>query len=229
MTCVICTRDLEPGRYACDGCQLRLDHTLLEVAELHAQLPNALEPGRGAGQRVTGSREAPLPLRVDPLDLSLPLRSLEGISDPDHDQIGHVPVAVELATWVREWREAGAPGEVLPTPAVPNLVNWLRVRLDWACRQHQAVDEFDTAMRDLAARLRRAHGIVRVLPERLDVPCRRSTCNALTLFRHDGDDGKVRCESPDCRAVYTAQEYQEWCQLLASWPGLAASGRRTVA
>lgn len=226
--CVICGRDLTAG-HACHPCQLRLDHTLAEILDLYTTLPDTLEPIRSASQRVTGSREAPLPLRVDPLDLSLPYRTAVGISDPHHDQIGHVPVTVELSTWVREWLESGAPGNHTPKPTVELLVAWLRARLPWACQRHRAVDEFNTAMRQLVHRLRDVHGIRPALPERLDVPCRRPNCDAMTLFRHDGDDGRVRCENPDCAAIYTATEYQQWLQLLASWPVVAASGRGAVA
>jgi hypothetical protein len=74
-TCVICQRALETPAMACTGCSNRLDATLVEIGHHHADLPEHLERGQGGGPKVSGSREAPLPLRVDPLDLSLPARA----------------------------------------------------------------------------------------------------------------------------------------------------------
>lgn len=78
MKCLICDKtDLEPdtGR-VCLKCA-RLEHRRLrEIPGFWALLPLAIEPGASAGQRVGGTREAPLPLRVDPLDLAMPARVL---------------------------------------------------------------------------------------------------------------------------------------------------------
>jgi hypothetical protein len=68
--CVVC--GLRPPRNppACELCRHRLAARLWEIRDLHALLPAALEPGQGETQRVSGSREAPLPLRLAALDLA---------------------------------------------------------------------------------------------------------------------------------------------------------------
>lgn len=81
LVCTICARNLDSPGMACDSCRRRLDSTLVEIGNLHAELPDHLERGQTNGQRVSGSREAPLPLRVEPLDLSMPARAGSVVDD----------------------------------------------------------------------------------------------------------------------------------------------------
>lgn len=76
-TCTSCGRGLydhELGHYGCGVCLRRTDTTLAELAGdngLYARLADVLAPGAGDhGPAVSGSRHAPLPLRLAPLSLS---------------------------------------------------------------------------------------------------------------------------------------------------------------
>lgn len=73
--CVICQRRRYERANVCDPDRSWLPKVLTEIVELYALLPANLMPGQAQGQRVSGSREAPLPLRVDPLDLGMPARA----------------------------------------------------------------------------------------------------------------------------------------------------------
>lgn len=95
MKCVICQRREAEQPQVCLGDRLWLDRTLAEIVELYAMLPANMVPGQAQGQRVSGSREAPLPLRVDPLDLSMPART-DGIHDDPVQAFETVPVEVEV-------------------------------------------------------------------------------------------------------------------------------------
>jgi Zn ribbon nucleic-acid-binding protein len=138
---------------------------------------------------------------VDALDLSLPSRGAEAVRDPHGDQTGHQPVAVVLDQWVRDWQETRARREGLPVPTVPELVRWLRHRLEWACDEHPAVDEFAAEVRETLAALRGVLGLTR-LRHRLPAPC--PDCEMLTLVREDGGD-YVECGA--CHRLWTEDEY----------------------
>ena len=62
------------------------------------RLPSGTISKLGSGPRVSGSREAPLPLRVDPLDLMMPAR-VAAVHDVLGDQIGQISVASALEIW----------------------------------------------------------------------------------------------------------------------------------
>lgn len=213
--CVTCPqiRAGEPRIYeranVCEGCRSRLAQLLHEIMAMHAVLPAMLQPGQSQGQRVSGSREAPLPLRVDPLDLTLPARA-GTIHDPLGDQIGHQSVATILDSWARDWRDT-LDGDRPAGPTVPELVTWLAIRLPWACNQHPAIDEFARELRQLHRTLRIVTGLHEIRPEHLDVPCRR--CDLLDLHRLPGED-RVECGS--CGDLLTEDEYRRWCGLLAA-------------
>jgi hypothetical protein len=203
--CVTCARLFvsAPVRYyerpnVCQGCRDRLRQLLAELVDVYAQLD--LERLRGHGQRVAGSREPPLPLRIDVLDLL-------------HD------VPALLDSWARDWQTYT--WALLPVPTVTSLTSWLSVRLEWACNSHPAIDDFAGELHAVIGTVRSAAGLTKPRPEQLDIPCRRKTCDQLTLWRYPGDD-RVYCHNPDCQAVYTAADFQHWCQLLTAWPVVAA-------
>lgn len=214
--CVVCPqlRAGQPRIYeraqACEGCRSRLRSLLVEIVELYADVRAQMVPGQSQGQRVSGSREAPLPLRVDPLDLTMPARAA-AIHDALGDQIGQLSVATVLDSWVRDWRETRDMREALPDPTVPALGRWLTDRLDWACSDHPAVDEFAAEIRNLHRVVRTVVGVNDIRPEHLDVPCRR--CDLLDLHRLPGQD-RVECGS--CGDLLTEEEYLRWCGLLVA-------------
>lgn len=134
--CTICHSPLyadEVGRYACHPCTQRVDRQLLELAGprgLYARLGTRLAPGSGSGgPAVSGSRSAPLPVRIDVLNLL----TASG------------PVLGPLETWVRDW-EAHGRAELNEADTlqqrVDHAVSTLRFNLEWAAVGHPAFDEF---------------------------------------------------------------------------------------
>lgn len=210
--CTICGRNLDTQAMGCDHCRTLADTMLVEIGVLHAELPDQLERGQGGGPKVSGSREAPLPLRVDPLDLSMPAPDGQRRWMPlaVADQVGHQSVLAILDSWVRDWRDTRANSEHLPIPAGASLVSWLRNRLPWAYKEHPAVDEFHAEIKQLRSDLRRVAGVSEIRPELLDVPCRK--CEWLSLANLPGQD---RVECGHCGDLSTMEEYQRWTGLLA--------------
>jgi len=222
MICVVCQhpdRATERGQ-VCEPCRLPLPGLLDDIArrygELTAEPPAA---AGGAGPKVSGSRVPPVPVDVDALDLTLPAR-LEAVHDDHGDQIGWLPAASRLDTWVRDWRERRwrRYRENLPVPTVAVLCAWLRDRLDWACDEHPAVDEFVAEMRALRRDLRTALRDWPAQPQRLWTPCK---CDALGLARHPGDDYPVRCVV--CDRAMTEDEYASWTKLVAAYESEGAA------
>lgn len=163
---------------------------------------------------VTGTTEPPLPISEDVVDLTSPVRpgSLgvryrgRRVDQPDPDQIGHLPVATELDWFVKEWAADRSRGEGLPIPTVPSLAHWLSERLEWACDHSLTIDEFATALKRIAGALRHAQGDTPQRPIRMDRPC--PACDFVTLTRRVGED-YIDCGNPECRRVYTPNEYAE--------------------
>jgi len=124
----------------CDVDRDWLDRVLGEIVELYALLPEQLAPGQAAGPRVSGSREAPLPLRVDPLDLTMPARQTAVSDDlvPQYETI-HVEVLVYGRPEPKrcdcpacEQTRAQARADGLPDPTGPGPVGkcgWRKVTM----------------------------------------------------------------------------------------------------
>ncbi|MEV4970608.1 hypothetical protein [Streptomyces scopuliridis] len=134
--CLICHRGLyadELGRFACRHCTDRIDGQLRALAGpdgLYARLSAQLAPGAGnGGPAVSGSRAAPVPLRLEVLNL----------------MTAGGPILGPLETWVRDWREHGR-AEVCEAGTlqqrVDHAVRTLRFNLEWAAANHPAIDEF---------------------------------------------------------------------------------------
>jgi hypothetical protein len=204
--CVICQRRPYERAQVCESCRTWLAGVPAQIVEAYALLPDAMLPATDGGQRVSGSREAPLPLAVDALDLTLPARAAT-VHDPHGDQHGHQPVATILDTWVRDW--AGHRREHLPEPTVAILAGWLRDRTEWACDQHPAVDEYADELRGLVRTLRIITGTARLVV-RLPTPC--PDCDLLSLIRQDGAD---HVECTQCRRLWTEDEYRRLAVVLA--------------
>lgn len=197
-------------------------------------------PTRAAvgGAPVTGSRDAPVPISLDLVDLTAPARLgslLPHANGELHqvvsivertrtlerhaygarwdDQVGYLSVATELDFWVTDWIEARGQREHRPAPNVPDLIRWLADRLDDACDHHLAIDEFAAKVRELLAACRRVGGELSPLPERCHgVPCSR--CDRLDLWRMPGSQWRAECGS--CGRLWNDDEYQQWTQLLAA-------------
>lgn len=153
MKCVVCQRREADGPQVCRSCPPWLDGLLVEIVELYALAPSAVIPTRGGGPKVSGSREAPVPARLDVVDLldqaRVPNPSDQAREHPE-DQIGHHSVATALDQWVRDWITYDwCHGDHLPVPTVSTLVGWLRVRLEDACDRHPAIDDFAVEIRQV--------------------------------------------------------------------------------
>ncbi|TVL89764.1 hypothetical protein [Streptomyces sp. SAJ15] len=148
-TCTACSRDLrydELGRMACRLCQRRTDEHLAALAGehgLYAALHGALAPGRATMDgRVSGSRTAPLPLRLEPLNLS-----------------ARGGVVTILQTWLIDWHEALGwrhprwEGDL--QQQCDQAVKALRNNLEWAATEHPAFSEFGAEVSALTRACRR--------------------------------------------------------------------------
>ena len=137
-TCIACHHDLYPdeyNRYACRPCQDRADLALRQLPGpdgLYARLATVTAPGRGSGiGPVSGSRTAPLPVRLEPLSLA-----------------ARGGVVTVLQTWLVDWHERL--GWLHPRwegdlqEQLDQVVRKLRTNLDWAASSHPAFDEFLT-------------------------------------------------------------------------------------
>lgn len=208
-------------------------------------LPSAARGQAGAGEKVTGGREEPIPVSLDLVDLTAPARAgslLPHANAELHqhaaivartrtlerheyaaawtDQIGHLSVATELEQWVIDWIYARDQHEHRPRPVVGELVTWLANRIPWACDHHPAVDEFAVGMKHIRSTLRALVLGRPETPQKCEgVPC--SGCDMLTLHQHPGSQWRAECGNPDCRKVLTEQEFHRWT-------GLIAKGRRKM-
>jgi hypothetical protein len=175
-------------------------------------LPAGPINGQNKAPRVSGSNEKPVPANLDALDLAGSPYA-EPVHDPFGDQVGYIPVASTLASWLRDVVESR--GFSMPDLAGPDLAgqvcDHLRTQLDWICDEHPAVDEFAGELRDCWLALRRANGLTEPRPELCDgVPCR--SCDLKALFRMPGS-AYIECA---CGALYTEEEYQSWVALCAA-------------
>jgi hypothetical protein len=164
--CAVCQR---PGRVpnrpmVCDGDRFGIDDDLRAIPGLCA----LLDPERlsvADGPKVSGSREAPVPNRVDGVDLTLPSRMAaralvaRGLLGLDPDQVGHLPVATILETIVRDWiRQPWCRVTLAPKPDVTSLCEWLRTHLDDACDWHEDIADHAAEVRALRRTLLAALG-----------------------------------------------------------------------
>jgi hypothetical protein len=207
-SCPLCRhRDPRQG-LVCDLCSQRLAARLWELRDLHALLPAALGPGQAQSQRVSGSREASLPLRVSPLDLAgSARREIEGVHDTWRDQVGSWSVAATLDSWVRGW--AKILDLPLPAAQVPALVSWLSRHLRWALDNHPAIDEFADEVTVTLYRVRALLAVSRAMIH-LTEAC--PSCG-WTALRRDPGGGDVECGN--CRRSWQHEQFERLAVVLA--------------
>lgn len=150
--CPLCGRPTDDAT-AHPACVAGLDGRLQRIPVLYRMLADVLEPGAAVGTRVSGSRTAPIPVRLEPLSL----RARGGI------------IAI-LATWETDWRDrrgwapvpARADREQLVDgdQALADIVRFLSAHLPWAVRSHPAVDEFAGEIGDIVGACLRVLGLV---------------------------------------------------------------------
>lgn len=134
--CTCCHSPLyadELTAYGCRPCITRVDQDLRTLAGadgLYAKLSGRLMPGSGGGgPSVSGSRSAPLPIRLEPLSL-----------------MARGGVLTILQTWLVDWHELL--GWTHPRwqgglqQQLDQVVKALRINVQWAAEAHPAFAEF---------------------------------------------------------------------------------------
>jgi hypothetical protein len=190
--CTVCSRALyadEFGHQACTPCTARVDQALRALAGpegLYARLSASLHPGSGSGgPAVSGSRTAPLPLRLDPLSLA-----------------ARGGVVTILQTWLVDWHDLLAyrhprwDGDL--QQQCDQVVKRLRVLLPWAAEKHGAFDEFAREVWHLQRQCEASVTGERQ-PRRVPVQCQCGQILRVTL-----DTAGVRC--PACETSYGHSE-----------------------
>lgn len=161
--CVVDRRRPYERAMVCTPCRDWLRHALADIVDYCVQLPAHIEPAVSGGPKVSGTREAQLPLVVDVLDLGMPARpatralQARGLLGLDDDQIGTLSAATVLERIATTW--ADDLGHHRPEPTVASLAGWLTDRVDWACDHHLAIDEDAEEIRGLWKDLQRAVGL----------------------------------------------------------------------
>jgi hypothetical protein len=217
--CPICTPHRTTPRHptrpnVCDPCRSWLTNTTRAIPNLHQTLQNT-NPTHAAlaanhGTRVTGTTEGHAPTNVDILDLTATARVPNPVAGWDNDQIGNLPIASTLDSWVRDWANQRGKREKLPIPTVAELCAWLTPRIEDACDNHTAIAEFAEDLRALRATLMRINGLVDIPDYKKGITC--PSCEYLALIRRNGSDW-IECDN--CNRLLTADEYTEWVETLA--------------
>ncbi|MBA2951621.1 hypothetical protein [Streptomyces himalayensis] len=191
-TCSVCLRPLyadELGHQACRPCTDRVDLHLRALAGpegLYARLGGRLMPGSGnGGPAVSGSRTAPLPLRLEPLSL-----------------LARGGVVTILQTWIVDFHELL--GYTYPRwegdlqQQCDQAVKRLRILLPWAAEKHPA---FEEVAREISQLRRQCEAQVsgERPPRRVPVQCGCGQVLRITL-----DSDGARC--PQCQAQYGHSE-----------------------
>lgn len=148
---------------------------------------------------ITGSREAPLPINVDAIDLIAAPRAGAATGDP-RDQVGYLPVATVLDGWARHVREHLVPNFRLPRRGVTHLVRFLHNQL------YAIVEELPGSLpalagdlRGLCAALRHILGDTDPAPQPLlGVRCRH--CKTMSTLVPWSDGRYVECRT--CGQLY---------------------------
>jgi len=210
----VCCRKRDPFEgYACGPCRSRLRTWLLEIPDLWEQLlaePLSPSGSPGKGGPISGSRERPIPIRVDLWDLT---HAGAGEVLAGLDQVGHAPVWMTLQTWTADWMEILDRGESGPAWWVGGFCDWMRERVDDVCDIHPAIDEAFRDIRSLRGSMLAQLGQVDIPDYKRGVPCRNPACNALALVHHAGSEW-IECGS--CDSLLTFEDYDAWVRLMAA-------------
>jgi hypothetical protein len=146
--CTLCQRptdDREPVRH--DRCANRLRADLVAIPGLYALMGAVLAPGTAGGARVSGTRTAPLPVRLEPLS-----------------QIGPGGMVTTLTLWERHVREerglSAATERGLSARDLAAMVLFLRAQLPWMIEHYTQVVKFGYDLQDIVHTCRAAAGIL---------------------------------------------------------------------
>lgn len=203
--CAICSRALAPDAevHACPACIHRTRGLLAAIVAELPELQECLALGAApAGGRSAGRAHAPLPLRLDALNLLGPGTATPW-SDTTGDQVEGIPLVAMLRWWadhigthhIAAWRSAGTQYSAPCSGAITHgrdaaaWCRWLVAYLPYAAGQlwiHQLHDDLVDALDGLRA-------ITRTVPQRHNrlAPCPQ--CDAIAMVAVDGE-WEVTCE-----------------------------------
>lgn len=193
-TCIICGTDLfETEQGTCRPCVERVAANLKALAGpdgLYASLSDSLHPGSSSGgPAVSGSRTAPLPLRLEVLNA----------------MTERGPVLGPLEGWVRDWETFGrATVDESGTlqRRLDHAVQTLRFNLNWAAAEHPAFVDFADELHAIIRRCRTATGAEKP-PVKVPVACR---CGQILRVSLDMD-------GIDCRHCHASYGHGEMLKL----------------
>lgn len=220
-----CTRELRDTERAtaqtlCTPCVDRIGVWLRELP-LQITVLKGSRQRETTGDRVGGRtvhRTAPLPGRLDVLNLLGPAAWTDQIRDPHgdarEDQRGQLPIAGVLIGWVRlitEERRWNPPISLAPESlavwlAEPKPLAWAS-RRPWAGDLHDELDELMRTVRDTT----------RLRPRRRAVPQPCPRCDSLTLVE---TDHQLYTECGTCGSMYTREELALAARIAAATLGV---------
>jgi len=185
----------------CQACERAVKAALAELPMLVARLHTELAPGSGGGEKVSGSRDAPAPLRVNVSALMQDIRGmLEDWQDAVRENEGYITV-------IYKGREGHR---------VEDAARWLTRQLDQLIHHPDGVNACDEirAYRDRALR---AFGKDDPKPDRMPAPCPNmlddgTSCDRMGLIRHNGAS-QIICTA--CGRVWSEDEYERLIIILA--------------
>lgn len=195
--CPTCQRGLhadELDHAICRVCVRTIAGWLRELPAQLVVLRGSRQREVGDTQRVAGSRTAPLPGRLDVLNLLGP-GSPGDVRDKHGDQTGPLPIVTVLGSWVRlVVEERGLNGPRAQTEE--HLADYLGRHLDWAAAQEWAGEMHD----ELGQMIRAIRGITSVRPRTRTIPVPCPRCDSLGLQERDH---QTYIDCGVCEALFT--------------------------
>lgn len=202
-----CTGHVDDNRAVCQPCRDKLRGQLNDIPDLYAALDDELLAQRNTGPKVSGTREAPIPGRLDVLNLRGPGSTA---NMPIADQHGAIPIFAALESWERDWRHCRGLAITGMWPDIPHaltaIVRFLDAHLDWACDYHGAIGEFAADVRGVAQSIKAAQGDRpdTVFVGHCPVIADGKTCGA--RLRASTWHDTIRC--PACQTVWERLEWE---------------------
>jgi hypothetical protein len=197
----------------CTRCRGRLRANLADLPALYHRLGAVMQPGSGGGEKVSGTRTPPLPVRIGPFDLRGPAAPGEAVRDPYGDQHGEpalVAVLLSWEAWIRQdLHYTALPFRGTTEQTITASVDWITRQLDKICDEFAAADGFADAVHHLRLRCQREAG---------EAPDLRYIGDCPTLFDDGTACGKrlhaeANADSIDCRGCRTKRPRTEWLLL----------------
>jgi hypothetical protein len=191
--------------HVCSGCRDKLSNAFALMPSVAVWIGVNLERGPAIGERISGGGdEAPVPIRLDVLDLVGPA-SDDTVHDEYHDQTGAPNLLAVMVTWaqlVAEEREMAPPKDDLAS-----ICGWMHSQVDWITKQPWVDDLLWDCHRLLTACRRVAPWEPELLRDHQEA-C--EACGVKALVQHVAA-GKVRCEARfgGCGKERKVTEY-EW-------------------